>query len=64
MQQQADIELEDRVLAGNDFGGIENTDDDDLRILDALPSGSSKKMEPSSFTKLLQFVEVVGFNTL
>ena len=52
------------MLAGNDFGGLENTDADDLRILDALPSGSSKKMEPSSFTKLLKFVEVVGFNTL
>jgi hypothetical protein len=63
LQQQADIELEDRVLAGNDFGGIENTDDDDLRILDALPSGN-KNMEPSSFTRLLQYVEVVGFNIL
>jgi hypothetical protein len=51
------------VLAGNDFGGIENTDDDDMRILDALPSGNKNK-EPSSFTRLLQYVEVVGFNTL
>jgi hypothetical protein len=38
MQQQADIDLEDRVLAGNETYEIENSDDDDFRILDSLPS--------------------------
>jgi hypothetical protein len=38
MQQKADIDLEDRVLAGNEIYEIENSDDDDFRILDSLPS--------------------------
>ena len=44
MKQQADIDLEDRVLSGNEIHGIEESDDDDFRILDSLPS--NRRQDP------------------
>ena len=45
MRQKADIDLEDRVLAGNEIHGIEESDDDDFRILDSLPTGGRKVVD-------------------
>jgi hypothetical protein len=66
MRQKADIDLEDRVLAGNEIHGIEESDDDDFRILDSLPTGGRKVVDSkeSQFCKHLKEIEVVAFNTV